>query len=1139
MRKLKKKSFDWYGTRQHFSIRKYHFGAASVLLGMSLALGAGAQAVQAQEAVVSPENTPTLASSTDSSSSSEAVDTTVASSTETATSTSAESTETTASVVSDTEVAASSDRLASINYLVQYVLEDGTVVEVAVKSATVVTEDTVAKTNVEVTAEVPAGYELATGQVATVSQEVTENAVNIVTVKVVKKVEETKATTASETTPSTAATTETKSATPAAPATTTATVAETVKTPATVKEAKVVLEQVTSEAEVLVTEAERLVAAADSDNAALKSAAAATKLTATEATAVLNNSTATLEAVNTQIDAVRTNVEALALELRKFLGTDLIQIALTTTSTMENGNGLEGIWTEEETVTNKQSAASEATITAPNQTFPDGYIGDPNPDRTTFMLLRLSSYNDDALLAEKGRDDALGSFNLHANKDYYIAFSVNKVSADGTNVYANLIDKATNTILETKEVSVTGGAVYFDTLNAIIKSAPSGSRLSKFTMKLTLTETQFTDPITKEISTTRNLSLDSGLKEEAKSYSVFATLVTDTTAYNIFSTSVPNYVPKQNTMYLVKETDRRKESLLANYEQQGGLAGEHFTIAGPAEFDNYELIESPTLTEGTLANDYVVGSTQTRYFNAYLAGKAFLFTDANGTGRYFNYLINPDNPNFLTTNYTKYKAMTEAQFIDDLETNLRLSERAKLVAAYEEKLVDIDKDSSLSADEKVKAKETAKTEVLAALNTANDNFLITFTSKEIAPGTYNSDVDAITGLNYYTYSSPTYKFERTLSDQRTKETVEAFRIALGTTSGYPQGNWINDSSGNFSLMNKDGSYVYLNNDGKTKVGFAGINLSMPNSNLLNTNDQPYYYAEKGSVKVFYVDTEGNELQDPKLVNDHDIKGTDYDTTKVRDKTITTADGTVYHYVYVDTENLNPVSENSTTELRTIEKITQQVGTVETDTLKELTYVYAKAGNVNVNYVDTDGKVIKKKVADVTNGKPDSDYDTVVDNKPSTITAEDGTVYHLVPKGDYKVGTVSDNNNLTAVGNGTATGIDPVTGTVVAGETKEITYVYQKAGSVNINYVDTEGNVLKKPVADLTNEPAGTEYNAADNTDPRTEKPDTITTDDGTTYYLVPKGTYNVGEVGDDNNLTTVGNGKATGIDPVTGKVVAD
>ncbi|HFR3775439.1 TPA: YSIRK-type signal peptide-containing protein, partial [Streptococcus suis] len=91
MRKAKKKSFDWYGTRQHFSIRKYHFGAASVLLGMSLALGAGAQAVQAEETVASSETTTTtVASTTDSSASSEAVveDATVASSTETAVSTS-------------------------------------------------------------------------------------------------------------------------------------------------------------------------------------------------------------------------------------------------------------------------------------------------------------------------------------------------------------------------------------------------------------------------------------------------------------------------------------------------------------------------------------------------------------------------------------------------------------------------------------------------------------------------------------------------------------------------------------------------------------------------------------------------------------------------------------------------------------------------------------------------------------------------------------------------------------------------------------------------------------------------------------------------------------------------------------------
>ncbi|HFU3791809.1 TPA: DUF1542 domain-containing protein, partial [Streptococcus suis] len=42
MNRSKKKSFDWYGARQRFSIRKYHIGAASVLLGTTLVLGTGA-----------------------------------------------------------------------------------------------------------------------------------------------------------------------------------------------------------------------------------------------------------------------------------------------------------------------------------------------------------------------------------------------------------------------------------------------------------------------------------------------------------------------------------------------------------------------------------------------------------------------------------------------------------------------------------------------------------------------------------------------------------------------------------------------------------------------------------------------------------------------------------------------------------------------------------------------------------------------------------------------------------------------------------------------------------------------------------------------------------------------------------------
>ena len=51
MKHSHKKSFDWYSMQQRYSIRKYHFGAASVLLGTALVLGAGAkvQTVQADE----------------------------------------------------------------------------------------------------------------------------------------------------------------------------------------------------------------------------------------------------------------------------------------------------------------------------------------------------------------------------------------------------------------------------------------------------------------------------------------------------------------------------------------------------------------------------------------------------------------------------------------------------------------------------------------------------------------------------------------------------------------------------------------------------------------------------------------------------------------------------------------------------------------------------------------------------------------------------------------------------------------------------------------------------------------------------------------------------------------------------------
>ncbi|HEL9630815.1 TPA: MucBP domain-containing protein, partial [Streptococcus suis] len=364
--------------------------------------------------------------------------------------------------------------------------------------------------------------------------------------------------------------------------------------------------------------------------------------------------------------------------------------------------------------------------------------------------------------------------------------------------------------------------------------------------------------------------------------------------------------------------------------------------------------------------------------------------------------------------------------------------------------------------------------------------------------------------------------------------------------------------------------------------------------VVGTTEITYVYElVEGDVVVHYVDTEGNTIADDVTDTQITDTGTAYDTTDNKpEKIVNNETGDVYYYKEVK------AGDNETGKV------------VEGTT--EVTYIYEKAGSVNVNYVDTDGKPLLDPVADVTDGKPGSDYDTLVDNKHETIATADGKLYRLVPAGTYKVGTVSDDNNLTAVGNGTATGVDSVTGTVEAGTTKEITYVYEevkgdvkveyydtdgnviattvvdtptsstgtpyntldkkpatitaadgtvyyykevkstsaaedgtvvegtttvqyvyeKAGSVNVNYVDTDGKPLQAPVADETNEKAGTEYATADN------KPKTITTAEGKTYRLVEAGTYNVGTVSDDNNLTSVGNGTATGVDSTTGTVGA-
>ena len=189
----------------------------------------------------------------------------------------------------------------------------------------------------------------------------------------------------------------------------------------------------------------------------------------------------------------------------------------------------------------------------------------------------------------------------------------------------------------------------------------------------------------------------------------------------------------------------------------------------------------------------------------------------------------------------------------------------------------------------------------------------------------------------------------------------------------------------------------------------------------------------------------------------------------------------------------------------------------------ITYVYKEVkGNVYVHYVDVNGNKIKESVTDEKDQPVDKDYDTVVDNRPSTIEFQ-GKTYELVPAGNYPVGKVDDQGHWT--------GDDATTGKV-AEEDTNVTYVYQlkedptkpKEGDVIITYVDENGKEIQKPRQDTPNSPYDTPYNTTE----EGEKPNTIKTPDGKTYKIVPKGDYPVGKVDGDGHLESS--------DPIKGKV---
>ena len=315
-----------------------------------------------------------------------------------------------------------------------------------------------------------------------------------------------------------------------------------------------------------------------------------------------------------------------------------------------------------------------------------------------------------------------------------------------------------------------------------------------------------------------------------------------------------------------------------------------------------------------------------------------------------------------------------------------------------------------------------------------------------------------TGTNYNVTDS---------TNKPTKITTPEGKIFELVTEAKTEGNLQYDATG----VKKDSAAV----SGKVKA---------------ETLEVTYVYKEKKSaVNVKYVDSQGRPIagtatmpgdtteevttEGLKPVTEASIKS-DYDVTNKKATKITTADGKVYRLINARQglkEGSKPatgkVEENEITVTYQYELLGSVVTKYELSDGTKLTGALTFDNATTTTTVEEKGLAVEN-ATDVSNG---TNYDASTPaNKPNKITTATGEVYYL-----------------TTLNNGVKAESAPVTGSVEEGKTKEVTYVYEKAGSVVIKYINTDGTEIKTSVQDSTNVKAGTAYNAAE-TD---EKPATI------------------------------------------------
>ncbi|MFH0402341.1 MucBP domain-containing protein, partial [Streptococcus sp. A23] len=924
---------------------------------------------------------------------------------------------------------------------------------------------------------------------------------------------------------------------------------------------------------------------------------------------------ATLVQVNAQIDAVRSNVEALALELRKYLGTDAIEIVLNNTfSDLQVGEGL-GVLVEASTTATPSMDDPNGAGIKPH-TLRTGITATTEPGWYTFDSYDLYSYNVNMKSS---------TFN-GTEVDAYMRFSLNSDPTTNT-ILAELVSKADGQVIEKHTVEPGSSVLYtypktIDTDNENIQmlyetqTAVNGSTYGNLRFIGDGTGSIYNNTIipvyqintttykvedgrilaTYNLQTIGGQTVTSSGQREFEGYEFVEKQVepaqggypvgtvyvagvvnsttdpTNTIQYKVIRTIVSNteYVHEifvldptytgtvdwegldTSGFFKLLETSHLSytpDRVSYDYNTEARIWADH-TIdpekgymvfaESPANADGskYRVVAnwSGTSTTGPYGRIFIGSQVWTKANTG--ADTPFAWQSVDGTYVDLGYkpygiqqtLRGASTPAALTTTYV-YKPLEQQAIIryqiegatDYLEDSGTLTggsgtdinySTEDTINKYKQLGYELVSDNFTTTDGQDYDTDTAvlqeflvviKPRVEEVPNTAVPGQPVdpTDPNSPVWPDTINNleTTQEVTRTVEYKYEDGTPVRVDAAGNILPKDSTEGTPLVKTETVSFTRpaqvnlvtgevtyGEWTADSTDvlNGNLIPEITDYT------ATRTTLEGADAPMTETvkdKTVTATDadinEVVYFKENpkyGDVVVNYVNEDGKVIATPVVDTNDALVGTDYSTAdQVPAKIVEDATGDVYYYKEIKAEDA-----------------TKETGTVVEGTT-EVTYVYEKAGDVVIKYVDVNGLELKAPVSDTTDGKPGSDYNTAEGTeKPATITTADGKVYALVPAGDYPVGTVAADSNL-------ASGATP-TGTVEAGVTKEVTYVYQEVkGKVVVNYITEDGTVIKTQVEDTKESSAGTPYDTTDN------KPTTITTDDGKTYELIPAATIGTEE----------------------------